>query len=113
MSSAPPRLYIERPGPMLFFWGVLRQACVAAYEDNCFGIAKGAAYSSLLAFFPVLASIAAWLARANADSVARAMVRLLFQVVPPGSEELVRNQFLDRGQRTPWLILAATLLAVW
>jgi len=97
----------------MFFWGVLRQACVAAYEDNCFGIAKGAAYSALLAFFPVLASIAALLARVNADSVARVLSRLLFQVVPPGSEELVRNQFIDRGQRPFWLFLAAVLLAAW
>jgi|SRR5215469_13048767 len=113
MSSAPPRLYIERPGPILFFWGVLRQACVAAYEDNCFGIAKGAAYSALLAFFPVLASIAAILARVNAASVARVLSRFLFQVVPPGSEDLVRNQFIDRGERAPWFILGGVLLAAW
>lgn len=113
MSTVTPRLYIERPGPALFFWGVLRQACVAAYEDNCFGIAKGAAYSSLLAFFPVLASIAAILARVNAASVARVLSRLLFQVVPPGSEELVRNQFVDRGDREPWFIVGAVLLASW
>jgi len=108
-----PRLYLERPGPLMLFWGVLHQASVATYEDNCFGIAKGAAYSTLLAFFPVLASIAAVLARVNAESVARVLTRLLFQVVPPGSEELVRNQFLDRGQRPVWLIIAAVLLATW
>ncbi len=113
MNLASPRLYLERPGRLLVFWGVLRQACVAAYEDNCFGIAKGAAYSSLLAFFPVLASIAAILARVNADSVARVLTRLLFQVVPPGSEDLVRNQFISRGQRPVWLFLAAVLLATW
>ncbi|HTS48336.1 MAG TPA: YhjD/YihY/BrkB family envelope integrity protein, partial [Bryobacteraceae bacterium] len=113
MNLASPRLYLERPGPLSLFWGVLRQACVAAYEDNCFGIAKGAAYSTLLAFFPVLASIASILARANAESVARALTRLLFQIVPPGSEDLVRNQFIDRGQRPLLMILAAVLLATW
>jgi len=97
----------------MFFWGVLRQACIAAYEDNCFGIAKGAAYSGLLAFFPVLASIAAVLASVNAKSVSGVLSRLLFQVVPPGSEELVRNQFIDRGLRSIWLFLPAMLLAVW
>jgi membrane protein len=86
---------------------------VAAYEDNCFGIAKGAAYSTLLAFFPVLASIASILARVNAESVGRALTRLLFQVVPPGSEDLVRNQFIDRGQRPLLMTLAAVLLATW
>src|SRR6202162_2984384 len=105
--SAPPRLYIERPGPLIKFWGLFRQACIAAYEDNCFGIAKGAAYSSLLAFFPVLASIAAILAQINADSIAHVFSRFLFQVVPPGSEELVRNQFMVKGPRAVWPLLAA------
>jgi membrane protein len=113
MSSAPPRLYLERPGPLMHFWGLFRQAFVAAYEDNCFGIAKGAAYSSLLAFFPVLASIAAILAQVNADSVARVFSKLLFQVVPPGTQELVRNQLATRGQRPWWLILVAVLLSTW
>jgi membrane protein len=97
----------------MFFWGVLHQACVAAYEDNCFGIAKGAAYSALLAFFPVLASIAAILAQVNAESVTRAMLRLLFEVVPPGSEDLVRNQITARGERSFWLIVGAVLLSSW
>jgi len=111
--SATPSLYVERSGPLLRFWGLFRQACVAAYEDNCFGIAKGAAYSSLLAFFPVLASIAAILAQINAESVAHAFSRLLFQVVPPGSEELVQNQFTVKGQRPAWLLLAAAVLSAW
>jgi len=113
MNSVSPRLYLERPGPLLFFWGVLRQACIAAYEDNCFGIAKGAAYSSLLAFFPVLASIAAVLSRVNAGSVVRAMSRLLYLVVPPGSEDLIRTQLVAREPR-PWgLIVSGVLLAAW
>ena len=113
MNPASPRLYLERPGPLLNFWGLFRQTFVSAYEDNAFGIAKGAAYSSLLAFFPVLASIAAILARVNAQSVARVFSRLLFQVVPPGSEELVRNQFASQAQRPTLLIVGAVLLSIW
>jgi|HubBroStandDraft_1064217.scaffolds.fasta_scaffold35935_2 membrane protein len=113
MTPASPRLYLERPGPLASFWGLCHQTLVSAYEDNCFGIAKGAAYSSLLAFFPVLASIAAILARVNAESVARVFSRLLFEVVPPGSEELVRNQFATRAQRPFWLIVGAVLLSTW
>src|SRR5258708_36666329 len=70
MTSPSPSLYLVRCGPLLRFWGLFRQACVAAYEDNCFGVAKGAAYSSLLAFFPVLASITAILAQLKADALA-------------------------------------------
>ncbi len=113
MPSTSPSLYLVRSGPLLRFWGLFRQACVAAYEDNCFGVAKGAAYSSLLAFFPVLASITAILAQVKADAVAGVFSRLLFEVVPPGSEDLVRYQFTIRGQRPGWLILAATILSAW
>jgi membrane protein len=113
MTSVSPSLYVERSGPLLRFWGIFRQACIAAYEDNCFGIAKGAAYSGLLAFFPVLASIAAILARANAESVASVFSKFLFEVVPPGSEDLVRFQFATKVQQPDWLIIAATLLSLW
>ena len=113
MSASAPSLYIERTGPLLRFWGLFRQAWVAGYEDNCFGIAKGAAYSALLAFFPVLASIASILAKVNAESVAHVFSRFLFEVVPPGSEELVANQFAGKGQRPVWLILLAAAFSVW
>ncbi len=113
MIQASPSLYLARPGPIARFWGIFKQAWIASYEDNCFGIAKGAAYSALLAFFPVLASIAAILARANAESVARVLSRFLFEVIPPGTEDLVRFQFTEKVQRPVWLILAAALLSVW
>jgi membrane protein len=113
MTPAPPSLYLERPGPIQRFWGLFRQASMAAFEDNCFGIAKGAAYSSLLAFFPVLASLAAIFASINASAVARVFSRLLFQIIPPGTEDLVRSEFVARPQRSGWLILLAILLAVW
>jgi len=113
MTPAPPSLYLERPGPVQRFWGLFHQASIAAYEDNCFGIAKGAAYSSLLAFFPVLASVAAILASVNANAVARVFSRLLYQIIPPGTEDLVRSQFTAGNQRSGWLILSATLLSTW
>jgi membrane protein len=113
MTPASPSLYLERPGPVQRFWGLFRQAGIAAFEDNCFGIAKGAAYSSLLAFFPVLASLAAILASVNANAVERVFSRLLFQVIPPGTEDLVRSQLRARSQQSGWLILLATLLSIW
>jgi membrane protein len=113
MIPAPPSLYLERPGPVQRFWGLFRQAWMAAFEDNCFGIAKGAAYSSLLAFFPVLASLAAIFASVNAGALARVFARLLFQIIPPGTEDLVRSEFNARPQRSGWLILLATLLSIW
>jgi membrane protein len=113
MTSTSPSLYVERPGPLLRFWGLFRQASIACYEDNCFGTAKGAAYSALLAFFPVLASLAAIFASVNAASMARVFSRFLFQVIPPGTEDLVRSHFTTQAQRPVWLILVATALSAF
>jgi membrane protein len=101
------------PNPWTRFFRLFRNTCTAAYEDNCFGIAKGVAYSCLLSLFPVLTSIAAILVQANAEAVSRTLARILFQVVPPGSEELVQYQFTIKGQRPVGLIIFASLLSVW
>jgi len=113
MTTTSPSLYLERPGPMQRFWGLFRQACIATVEDNCFGTAKGAAYSALLAFFPVLASLAGIFASVNADAVARVFSRLLFQIIPPGTQDLVRSHFNTQVQRPGWLILLAAVLAAF
>jgi membrane protein len=108
-----PDLYLVPAGVWAQFWGLVRRAFVAAYEDNCFNVAKGAAYSALLAFFPVLTSIAAILIQANAESVSKTLSELLFEIVPPGSDVLVKYEFTVRGQRPVWLIVVASILAIW
>jgi membrane protein len=100
-------------GEIRRFWPVFRRACVCAYENNTFGIAKGAAYSALLAFFPVLTTVTAILVQANAYAVAGALSRLVFQVVPPGTEEIVFQLFVQRGQQPVYLLFFATLLSIW
>ncbi len=92
---------------------LVRRAFIAAYKDGCFGIAKAAAYSALLSFFPVLASVTAILVQANAESVSRVLSQFLFEVVPPGTEELVEYQFKIRGAQPVSLLVVATLLSVW
>lgn len=95
------------------FWWLLRRAFISTYEDGCLGIAKGAAYSALLAFVPVLTAVATLLVQAKADEVAGAILTFLFEVVPPGAEEVVRYSFTARGERPLWLLILATLLSVW
>jgi membrane protein len=91
----------------------LWRAAVGAYNDNAFGIAKGAAYSALLAFFPVLATVAAILVQVNAAAVSRSISNFLFEVVPPGTEELVVKNLLVVGARPASLLVSATLLSAW
>jgi membrane protein len=94
-------------------WRLLIRTFIVAFEDNCFGIAKGAAYSALLAFFPVLASLAAILVQVRAEAVAHLIAQFLVGIVPPGSEELVQYEFAIRGQRPAWLIGLAAMLSLW
>jgi membrane protein len=111
--ASSPNIYIADVGIVTRFWSRLRAAFQATYEDGCFGIAKGAAYSSLLAFFPVLTTVAAVLVQANADAVARTTARLLYDVIPPGTEDIVRALFTVKGRRPTTLLVGAVVLSVW
>jgi len=89
------------------------RALWSAHTDGCYAIAKAAAYSGLLSFFPVLTTLTAILVQANAKSVSSNLARFFFEVVPPGSEEFVLYVFSERGTRPVWLLVVATLLAIW
>ncbi len=102
---------------MAEFWRafprLLRDSFVDAFRDDCLGIAKGAAYSALLAFFPVLTSSAAILVQTRAEFVSRIVADFLFEVVPPGTQDLIRRQFEARGHRPVVLLTVAALLSLW
>lgn len=92
---------------------LLRTTFFSAFDDRCFSIAKAAAYSSLLSFFPVLTSAATVLVQTKAEFVSRMVSQFLFEVIPPGTEDLVRYQFAVKGQRPTVLLIVAVLLSVW
>ncbi len=98
--------------PRTLFW-LVRRSTIAAFDDGCFSIAKGAAYSALLSFFPVLTSAATILVQSRAGFVSRIMERALSEIVPPGSEDLVVQQFRVSGARPLGLLIAAGIVSVW
>src|SRR5580765_624054 len=91
MQFRAPSFQLIQAGTASWFWRLLRSAVVATYENGGLGTAKGVAYSGLLAFFPVLTTLAAVLVQARADDVARTIAALLYDVVPPGTEDVVRT----------------------
>lgn len=93
-------------------WWLLRRTVMAAYEDNCFGIAKGAAYSFLLSLFPILTTLTAILIEVNAQPVVHVMAEFLSNVVPPGTEDLVLSRLRARAKPIP-LSIAAIGLSLW
>ena len=98
--------------PRTFLW-LLRRSLVAAFDDGCIGIAKGAAYSALLSFFPVLTSAATILIQSHAEFVSRTLEDFLSEIVPPGSEDLVVQQFRITGARPVTLLIVAVLISLW
>jgi membrane protein len=76
-------------------------------------MAKAAAYSALLSFFPVLAAAAAILMQIRAQLVARIIERALSEIVPPDSVDLVVEQFRATGSRPAALLIVAGLISVW
>ncbi|MGA2148238.1 MAG: YihY/virulence factor BrkB family protein [Bryobacteraceae bacterium] len=98
--------------PRNFFW-LLERSLISAFDDNCLGISKGAAYSALLSFFPVLTSGAAILVQTRAGFVSRFIEDALSQVVPPGTEYLVVEQFRATGARPTGLLVLAAIISLW
>jgi membrane protein len=92
---------------------LLRRALFASFDDGLFTIAKGAAYSALLSFFPVLTTAATVLVQMRADFVQRNILSFLSQILPPGTEDVVLQQFHFRGQRPIALLVVAVFLSLW
>jgi membrane protein len=92
---------------------VLQRTFFAAFDDGCFWMAKGAAYSAILSFFPILTSAATILVMTNAAVVSDMLAQFLQQIVPPGTERVVLNHFRARGQKSITLLVIAALLSLW
>jgi len=95
------------------FWWLLHQSLVSAYENGALGTAKGAAYSALLSFFPLLTTLVALLAHANAERVSGTVARFFFRVVPPGTQDLIQQTVFGRGERPLLLPIGGMLLSIW
>jgi len=83
---------------------LLHRSVASAFDDNCFGIAKGAAYSALLSFFPILASAAALLVQTGGSFASGALESWLYAMV---------QQFRAAGKRPVGLLTVASLISLW
>ncbi len=110
VATSTGRSLLRNPGTL--GW-LLRRCVLAAIDDNCFSIAKGAAYSALLSFFPVLTSAATILVQTRAEFVSNTLEDALSQIVPPGTEDLVVRQFRVTGARPVYLLILAGLVSLW
>jgi membrane protein len=112
-APSPPHLSAVEPGFFARNFWLLRRAIVAAAEDNCFSIAKGAAYSFLLSLFPILTTITFLLAQAKAQRIALIISAFIRDVAPPQAEELLLSPFPHHGSKPVSLSIFAVVLSIW
>lgn len=112
-ASGMPEAFVLEPGVLPRTWWLLKRSLIAAYEDNCFSVAKGAAYSFLLSLFPILTTLTYILIQANARSIVRVIATFVQQTVPPGAVTLVLERLPERGAKPISLSVIAIILALW
>ncbi len=112
-STAQPSFTIIEPGVVARSFWLLKRAFIAAYEDNCFSIAKGAAYSFFLSLFPVLTTLTSILILANARSVVRVIQTFVQQFAPPGAEDILLSRLrMEMHKPIPFSFVAVGL-SLW
>jgi membrane protein len=98
--------------PLNLSW-LIKRSLISTFDDGCIGSAKGAAYSALLSFFPVLTSAAAIMVQTRTQFVSNHLENFLKEIVPPGTEDLVVQQFSVMGERPPTLLIVAAIVSLW
>ena len=92
---------------------LLHGTLVATHRDGCLGTAKSAAYSALLSFFPLLATIATILVHVKADFVSRQLSGFLAEILPPGTHHLVFHYFAVSGKQPFFIPVTGMLVSIW
>lgn len=98
---------------MLKFLRLLRRAIWRAFEHDCFAIAKGAAYSSILTFFPLLLLVASVLAASGTtEEFVRGLASAVGFILPPGSRSGAMQYFEGSQQRPVRLVSSAAIITL-
>lgn len=113
-SRTHRKLSISVPvGDLLYFLNVLKDSFRRAFDHDAFGIAKAAAYSSILTFFPSLLVLGTILASSRRFEIyVGEICYALARILPVGSATAV--QYLKGTTFHPvGFLIATSLLALW
>src|ERR1035438_4071566 len=96
------------------FFKHLRLAFWRAFEHDAFGVAKGAAFSAILTFFPAILVLASILSRSQSSGVfVREIFRALGRVLPEGTNTAV-TEYVTGAKPVPTQFLVSTsILTLW
>src|SRR5690242_11987626 len=98
---------------MLRFLRLLRLAVWRAFQHDAFAIAKAAAYSSILTFFPALLVVGSVLATSRRTETAlREISYALGRILPAGASTALAY-LRGSTQRSVGLLISASLITLW
>ncbi len=93
--------------------GLLKETAASAVGNSCFSIAKGAAYSLILAFFPSLLLLAAGLAVTRSTAaLMREVTYGLTRVLPADTVQMVLQYFSTTPQHPVRLLVSAMVIGL-
>ena len=95
------------------FLRLMKRAAAGAFYDNSFEIAKSAAYSSILSFFPGLMVVASLLFSRNVAAVVDEISVALGRVLPAEAYKVAALYLTTHGKHTQGLLVGAWVVAIW
>jgi membrane protein len=95
------------------FFRLLRLALWRAFGHDAFGVAKGAAFSSILSIFPALMVVAAIAAASHHTSLLTEISRAVQRIFPPGTEQTAQAYFTRAADRPVGVLVATSFLTLW
>jgi membrane protein len=95
------------------FFRLLRVAAVRCFYDNCFEVAKSAAYSSILSFFPGMMVVASLVFSRNVARVVDEISVALGRVLPPEAYKVAYLYLTAQGKRAQGLLAGAWVISIW
>jgi len=98
----------------LRFVKLLRLSIWRAFNHDAFGVAKGAAYSSIVSLFPALLVAAAILAAFHKTVTAtREISYVVGRILPPGSAQAAQSYFHSTTERPLRVLVMTSILTLW
>ncbi|HEY4933660.1 MAG TPA: YihY/virulence factor BrkB family protein [Terriglobales bacterium] len=96
------------------FFTHLRLAFWRAFEHDAFGVAKGAAFSAILTFFPAILVLASILSRSQSSGVfVREIFRALGRVLPEGTNTTVTEYVTGAKPVQTQFLVWISILTMW
>lgn len=96
------------------FLRLLKLAIWRGFIHDAFGVAKGAAYSSIISIFPALLLVASIFAASTRTSgFAGAIIHAIGSMFPPGAAELGQAYFIKAHERPVRFLVTTSIITLW